>query len=44
MSVPNDSLVMAMGDSMVFGRIVRSREAELLEYKFGIYSLILCAL
>ena len=40
----NNSLVMIMGDSMVIGKIMRSREAELLEYKSGIYRLIICVL
>jgi hypothetical protein len=44
LSMPNDSLVVAMRDSMVIGRILESREAGLLKYKSGIYSLIVCIL
>lgn len=44
LSVPIDSLVMTMGDSMVIGGIMRSRKAEILEYKYEICSLIVCAL
>lgn len=43
-SMPNDTLVVAMRDSMVIGRILRSREAGLLKYKSRIYSLIVCIL
>lgn len=42
--MPIDSLVMTMGNSVVIGGIMRIRQAEILEYKSEIYSLIFCAL